>query len=75
MQLTDREIEEAIRDYKKRTLRRDNKIRVSEDVLDQAEAIAQAWGMKNPRAAIEAVFRRYAAEYTQSRALTIMEKS
>jgi hypothetical protein len=73
--LSQSEIDQAIADYKKRKLPKDNKIRVSDDVLEQAEAIAQAWGMKNPRAAIEAVFRRYAAEYTQSRALTIIEKS
>ncbi|GAB4347425.1 MAG: hypothetical protein OHK0047_41460 [Leptolyngbyaceae cyanobacterium] len=41
----------------------DNKIRLSQDVLDKAEIIAQAWGLKNARAAVEAVFRKYADEY------------
>ncbi len=41
----------------------DNKIRLSQDVLDKAEVIAQEWGLKNARAAVEAVFRRYADEY------------
>lgn len=41
----------------------DNKIRLSQDVLEKAEVIAQEWGLKNSRAAVEAVFRRYADEY------------
>jgi hypothetical protein len=41
----------------------DNKIRLSQDVLEKAEIIAQEWGLKNSRAAVEAVFRRYADEY------------
>lgn len=40
-----------------------NKIRLSQDVLEKAELIAQEWGLKNARAAVEAVFRRYADEY------------
>lgn len=42
---------------------RDNKVRLSRDVLDKAQAIAAEWGLKNARAAVEAVFRRYADEY------------
>ncbi len=41
----------------------DNKIRLSQDVLEKAELIAQEWGLKNARAAVEAVFRKYADEY------------
>lgn len=41
----------------------DNKIRLSQDVLEKAEMIAQEWGLKNARAAVEAVFRKYADEY------------
>lgn len=41
----------------------DNKIRLSPDVLEKAELIAQEWGLKNARAAVEAVFRTYADEY------------
>lgn len=41
----------------------DNKVRLSKDVLDKAEVIASAWGLKNARAAVEAVFRRYADDY------------
>lgn len=41
----------------------DNKIRLSPDVLEKAELIAQEWGLKNARAAVEAVFRKYADEY------------
>jgi len=41
----------------------DNKVRLSKDVLDKAEVIASTWGLKNARAAVEAVFRRYADEY------------
>ncbi|MBM0741670.1 hypothetical protein JOY44_08575 [Phormidium sp. CLA17] len=46
----------------------DNKIRLSQDVLEKAEVIAQEWGLKNSRAAVEAVFRRYADEYLGRRA-------
>lgn len=45
----------------------DNKIRLSQDVLEKAELIAQEWGLKNARAAVEAVFRRYADEYLARR--------
>lgn len=45
------------------TLVYDNKVRLSQDVLDKADEIANAWGMKNVRAAIEAVFRKYADDY------------
>lgn len=41
----------------------DNKIRLSPDVLEKAQLIAQEWGLKNARAAVEAVFRRYSDEY------------
>jgi hypothetical protein len=43
----------------------DNKIRLSQDVLEKAELIAQEWGLKNARAAVEAVFRKYADEYLE----------
>jgi len=36
---------------------------LSQDVLEKAELIAQEWGLKNARAAVEAVFRKYADEY------------
>jgi len=42
---------------------RDNKVRLSRDVLEKAQLIAAEWGLKNARAAVEAVFRRYADEY------------
>lgn len=45
----------------------DNKIRLSPDVLAKAEEIAQTWGLKNSRAAVEAVFRKYADEYNSGR--------
>ena len=41
----------------------DNKVRLSQDVLEKASVIASEWGLKNARAAVEAVFRRYADEY------------
>ena len=41
----------------------DNKIRLSPDVLEKASLIADEWGLKNARAAVEAVFRKYADEY------------
>lgn len=41
----------------------DNKIRLSRDVLDKAELIAAEWGLKNARAAVEAVFRCYSDDY------------
>jgi len=44
-------------------IRPDNKIRLSPDVLEKAQAIASEWGLKNARAAVEAVFRRYADDY------------
>jgi hypothetical protein len=45
----------------------DNKIRLSQDVLEKAELIASEWGLKNVRAAVEAVFRRYADDYLHGR--------
>ncbi|HIK55759.1 MAG TPA: hypothetical protein IGS37_11430 [Synechococcales cyanobacterium M55_K2018_004] len=50
---------------------RDNKVRLSADVLEKAALIAAEWGLKNTRAAVEAVFRCYADEYRsrQSRPL------
>jgi len=44
-------------------LAKDNKVRLSRDVLEKAQMIAAEWGLKNARAAVEAVFRRYADEY------------
>jgi len=41
----------------------DNKVRLSRDVLEKAEQIAAEWGLKNARAAVEAVFRRYCDTY------------
>jgi hypothetical protein len=41
----------------------DNKVRLSQDVLEKAQLIAAEWGLKNARAAVEAVFRKYADEY------------
>lgn len=41
----------------------DNKVRLSQDVLEKASLIAAEWGLKNARAAVEAVFRKYADEY------------
>ncbi len=45
----------------------DNKIRLSPDVIEKAELIASEWGLKNARAAVEAVFRRYADDYRNGR--------
>lgn len=45
----------------------DNKIRLSPDVLEKAEQIATEWGLKNARAAVEAVFRRYSDDYLHGR--------
>lgn len=45
----------------------DNKVRLSTDVLEKAEQIAAEWGLKNVRAAVEAVFRRYADDYLYGR--------
>ncbi len=46
-------------------IRYDNKVRLSSDVLEKAEMIAQEWGLKNARAAVEAVFRKYSDSYLQ----------
>ncbi|MGB3135342.1 MAG: hypothetical protein WBG38_19625 [Nodosilinea sp.] len=46
-----------------RQARQDNKVRLSRDVLEKADRIAAEWGLKNARAAVEAVFRRYCDEY------------
>ncbi len=43
----------------------DNKVRLSPDIIEKAEVIASEWGLKNARAAVEAVFRRYADDYRQ----------
>ena len=45
----------------------DNKVRLSKDILEKAQAIADEWGLKNPRAAVEAVFRRYSDDYLYGR--------
>jgi hypothetical protein len=45
----------------------DNKVRLSQDVIDKAEVIASEWGLKNARAAVEAVFRKYSDEYLHGR--------
>ncbi len=48
-------------------LKPDNKLRLSADIISKAEEIAEAWGLKNSRAAIEAVFRKYADDYLYGR--------
>jgi hypothetical protein len=45
----------------------DNKVRLSKDVIEKAQLIAEEWGLKNSRAAIEAVFRKYADDYLYGR--------
>ncbi len=50
-----------------RSTRHDNKVRLSQDVLEKAEIIAAEWGLKNARAAVEAVFRRYCDDYLYGR--------
>ncbi len=47
--------------------RPDNKVRLSQDVLEKADRIAAEWGLKNARAAVEAVFRCYCDDYLQGR--------
>jgi hypothetical protein len=42
-------------------------VRLSEDVMVMAQTIATEWGLKNPRDAVEAVFRKYANEYMYGR--------
>jgi hypothetical protein len=42
-------------------------MQLSEDVLVMAQAIASEWGLKTPRDAVEAVFRKYANEYMYGR--------
>ncbi|NET36502.1 MAG: hypothetical protein F6K19_31485 [Cyanothece sp. SIO1E1] len=51
----------------------DNKIRLSQDVLQKAEMIATEWGLKNARAAVEAVFRRYSDDYLYRNGLSTGE--
>jgi hypothetical protein len=48
----------------------DNKVRLSQDVLEKAERIASEWGLKNARAAVEAVFRKYCDDYLYGRDLS-----
>ncbi|PZU98528.1 MAG: hypothetical protein DCF32_19685 [Leptolyngbya sp.] len=50
-----------------RQTRPDNKVRLSQDVLEKADRIAAEWGLKNARAAVEAVFRRYCDDYLYGR--------
>jgi hypothetical protein len=45
----------------------DNKLRLSKDVISKAEEIASEWGLKNARAAVEAVFRKYSDDYRYGR--------
>lgn len=58
----DRQLSSAF-SQKQDTKTKDNKVRLSHDVLEKAQMIAAEWGLKNARAAIEAVFRCYADEY------------
>jgi hypothetical protein len=51
--------------------RPDNKVRLSSDILAKAELIAQEWGLKNARAAVEAVFRRYSDSYLQAHSFSV----
>lgn len=53
----------------------DNKVRLSKDVIDKAEQIAAEWGLKNARAAIEAVFRKYADEYRYGRSVPVSQQA
>ncbi|HEY9763096.1 MAG TPA: hypothetical protein V6D07_11265 [Trichocoleus sp.] len=53
----------------------DNKVRLSRDVLEKAEVIAAEWGLKNARAAVEAVFRRYCDDYLYGRDAAIKIKA
>lgn len=48
-------------------VRLDNKVRLSADVLSKAQAIADEWGLQNAKAAVEAVFRKYADDYMYGR--------
>ena len=48
-------------------VRLDNKVRLSADVLNKAQAIADEWGLQNPKAAVKAVFRKYADDYMYGR--------
>ena len=48
-------------------VRLDNKVRLSADVLIKAQAIADEWGLQNAKAAVEAVFRKYADDYQYGR--------
>jgi hypothetical protein len=48
-------------------IRIDNKVRLSADVLNKAQAIADEWGLQNAKAAVEAVFRKYADDYMYGR--------
>ena len=48
-------------------VRSDNKVRLSADVLIKAQAIADEWGLQNAKAAVEAVFRKYADDYQYGR--------
>ena len=48
-------------------VRLDNKVRLSADVLNKAQAIADEWGLQNAKAAVEAVFRKYADDYMYGR--------
>ncbi|MEO1592108.1 MAG: hypothetical protein AAFU71_12555 [Cyanobacteria bacterium J06632_22] len=36
-------------------------------MIEKAQLIADEWGLKNPRVALEAVFRKYADEYMYGR--------
>jgi hypothetical protein len=53
--------------------RPDNKVRLSQDVLEKADRIAAEWGLKNARAAVEAVFRRYCDDYLYGRPPEVSE--
>lgn len=53
--------------YPTATSKADNKVRLSPDVLEKAERIAAEWGLKNARAAVEAVFRTYCDDYLHGR--------
>jgi hypothetical protein len=54
-------------------VRRDNKIRLADDVIADADAIAQSLGLDSPRTIIEGIFRRYAPQYVRDSGVQLGE--
>jgi hypothetical protein len=63
----ERSVERSVESYKPTIGSASVPMGLSDDVMVMAQTIATEWGLKTPRDAVEAVFRKYANEYMYGR--------